>query len=689
MAQAEKQNRVYTEGGMDGNRLVGFVDGIDSYNHPLLLKPTQYRWGENCVNKGALIQTRPGFDTRLTFDITINPFLSWWMDAGNPPIQPQGLWYFEPSNGSAQLVFAVSGSIWNATINSDGSLNTATLLAAAQFNPYAAQVIGESCVQTGTIVSGSYANNIIPRMLLVLQDGINRAAIWDGSIVYTANPQKAYTTDQNGDTLFTNGYNETRIGKWMSWSGNRLWISNGPNVFASDLGDPTHFTEELVLTSGGAWTFPSNVTGLFDRGLSGTTNSEAFVFVKDSTWTLASGVQQRIPDVNTGQGGWIQTPNFQSKIFSAVGCVAGKSVIVHRGLIYWMSADGLVVFDSYGTLFSSQNLPPIDQEMAYSKRLCANDSSTTCAGYFDSYVFWSVPVGNVLGGRPCNGHTQVLDRQTTIVRTIGLNGPYAYGTIGWQGVWTGIRPVEWALATSRDGATPYAFSMDQDGVPRIWESFKGNRCDNGQNIPWTVETRLHPMANSLFETTIFRYASVFLGEILGNLGVTILYRGTRGAFKQIYEGTFTATPGTIFLNLPQFTPLTNDTVNQNNTVQTRVIRTPNIAEPDQVCQSQGIEAPWGDSRDRAFELVFQMTGRAAVIAYRMAGDIAVDKSEGEGVEAAETGWNMVPEGGCPSQIAGPAPIDYIALPSPQNDGLQPVTDLLPSPTLYQAPLPVF
>ena len=708
MADVKNRNDIFQDGWMDQGRLVGCPDGLDSYSHPMMLKPTQYRWGVNCVNKGSIVQCRPGYDQRLAFDITIDPFKSWWNSVGNPPLHPQMFHYFESSYGVPQFVFAIPGSIWTTNINIDGSLQTPVLVSSQPFNQYAQQLVGCACMQTGTVLNGVYSNNIQPRNVLIIQDGVNRPGIWDGSSLYIANPTKAWTTItsgvNSGSTLFTDGFNETRIGMWMCWSGNRLWISNGPNVFGSDLGDPTHFTEEVILNSGGAWTFPCNVTGLFDRGLSGTTNSELFVFTNSSTWTLASGVQQRFPNSSTGAGGWIQTPNFQSKIFSGVGCVAGKSIIVHRGLIYWMSEDGLVVFDSYGTLFSTQNLPPIDQEMAYSKRLVQQDASMACAGYMDSYVFWSVPVGQSTNGRPYNGHTQVLDRQTTIVRAIGLNGPYAYGTIGWQGVWTGIRPVEWALSFAYRQQSPYALSMDLDGVPRIWEAFKGNRCDNGQVIPWTVETRQHVLAESLFETVIFRTARVALDEILGNLGMTILWRGTRGAYKTMYQGSFTATPGSIMLQtpvgtlpsapgqpprqIPQFTPYTNDTAQQNNTVQTRVVRTPDIRGVQPIlinCSSAGVENAQEDQNDRAFSLVFQMTGRAAILTYRLQADQSINLSEGTGIEDDETGFKMVPENGCPLYIPGGEPPDYVSLPMSQGEAFNPITPLLPFVTPYQSP----
>jgi hypothetical protein len=40
-----------------------FAGGMDTRNHPALLDPTQYRFSQNTVHRGGIIQTRPGFRT--------------------------------------------------------------------------------------------------------------------------------------------------------------------------------------------------------------------------------------------------------------------------------------------------------------------------------------------------------------------------------------------------------------------------------------------------------------------------------------------------------------------------------------------------------------------------------------------------------------------------------------------------
>ncbi len=689
--QSNPKSRVISDGGVvlgqDGPHFTGFADGIDSFSHPLMIKPTQLRWLENGVTRGAIPQCRPGYLTRFLFDLTNNSvFNLWWLSVGQPIIHPQMAGFFQPSFGNPQWIMCVSGSVWMLPFNPDGSFGTAQLIASAPFSQYASQINGQVCVQTATIINGVYANNQVPRNLIVMQDGINRACIWDGTSFQRMNPEKNITVTPAGDTLFTDGYNETPVGLWMMWSGNRLWVFNGPVGRASDLQDPTHFTEEMIFNSGTQWVFPQDVTGAIDRGISGTTTSQGIVFTRDTTFAMATGVQQRLPDTN-GNGGWINTPNFQTKLFSGVGCVAGKSPVVHRGLLYWMSADGIVVFDSTGTVFSTQNLPPIDQELAYSKRRMSDNTSIACAGYRDSYVFWSVPVGQTTNGRAYNGHTQVLDRQTTIVHSLSINGPYTYGTIGWQGIWTGIRPVQWVSCDVGGQNRAYALSMDADGQVRIWEAFQGNRMDNGQQIPWSMETRLHPVAPSAFETSIFRHARLLVDQLMGNLSVSIAWRGMRGAYKALFSGSFTASPGSVLLPTPSNVPITSATSFANYCVQTRDIVTPDVrgAISDTVCQAAGVESPWPDSRDHAFGLLMQFQGRAAVLGYRIAADTTTDEVEGNAAFKDETGFNIVPGSGCPEHVDGTTP-DYIFGPSSARDAFAPVIPLYDgSDPIYQSP----
>jgi len=666
------------ESGLDGNRFSGFPEGVDSFSHPLAVRQTQVRWLENAVTQGAFIQTRPGFKTRLTLDVTApGAFRDWWLSTGEPIIHPQMMVDFTPSNGSPQLVFAISGTVWFCVLNSDGSLQPAQRVADLQFCPNADQLIGVPCTQTNTIVGGLYVNNIVPKNLLIIQDGINRAGIWDGLNGRHANPQKKISPDANGDTLYDTGFNETRIGLWSAWSGDRLFVFNGRLGFASDLGDPTHFTEELNLNSFQVMVFPEDVTGAIDRGTSGNNQSAVIVCTRTTTWALFSGVRARIP--SQFAAGWANTSGWMTKIFSGVGCVAGKSMIVHRGLLYWRSLGGLVVFDSVNTVNSTQNLPIIDQEMAYSKRLVTPPNNPlgdlTCAGSRSSYVFWSMPVGPVNHGRCYCRHTQVLDRQTT-----------AAGTSGWQGVWTGIRPVEWSSVQFSAEHT-YAFSLDADGVVRIWEAFQSNRADNGYRIPWLIETRLNRVQNSVFEYANFRHFRLIVDQIVGNLDVVGYWRGMCGVYHQLLDTKMTATPGSVLAPVPGFSEITNSTQNYAFVPQMRTVISQDVRGVNEVCSSAGVESEYEDGTDHAFSLLLRMTGRGAVVAYRIAVDSRPDNTEGRAIlptGVSEDGFNIVSAAECPVHIEGVTP-EYELYDQPVQLALSPYQPVYDESFNYQSP----
>ena len=113
----------------------GWPLGVDSYNSPLFIKDGYIRWLENAVTKGGVIQTRPGMRTRYFFDyLTVGtPENLWWVAAGSPGIIPQGMAWFQPTLGGNFLVFAISGSVWQISIGSNGQLSRPSLIANVSF----------------------------------------------------------------------------------------------------------------------------------------------------------------------------------------------------------------------------------------------------------------------------------------------------------------------------------------------------------------------------------------------------------------------------------------------------------------------------------------------------------------------------------------------------------------------------
>lgn len=625
----------------------GWAYGCDSYSSPLLPRDGYARWAVNAANKGGVWQTRPGFVTRMLFDVTdtASNFYAWWLAAGLPTIYPQGMDWFVPTNGKPYLVFAVSGSVWASQIDPNGRLEAAFQIGGAAFSASAAQVTFCRTVQTQTIVDG-VVEDCAARNILIMQDGGSRACYWDGVTSGSLNPQKSVTVDGSGNTLFNAGFNQTRIGQWMAWSGNRLFVGLGPQVWASDLGDPLYFTEELTLTSVPVINLGEAVTGLSDRGTSGNVNSQCLIFTAHEVYAVYSGVQQRIPDSAAGYPGWQGTPNFLSKIFAGTGCVAGKTIVNHRGLIYWLSAGGIVMFDSINNVTSSQNMPAINTEEAYSNVLLGTNQVLACAGFYNSFVLWSMGAGVSNGGVLGNQQTQVLDRQP-LPQT-------ADETFAWQGVWTGVNPVQWATLNVYGLTRAYCLSFDAGGVVRIYEGFQANRADNGAQIPWSVETPLHLMEGGIFGRANFLYSRIFLQNLYGDLDMVWFWKGTRGTWHEILTKTVTATPGGLLADnalLPTYAPGTTNRKALTFLPQVRDILSRNQRGPEDGCSSSKVEADGlaEDGSDRAFAMQFQFAGRGALTAYRIAADDCTQDTEGA-VSDSETGFHILPGEGCPELI---------------------------------------
>lgn len=656
MAQNPSPSRKYKD-------LQAFPDGVNSYLDPQLIKDTQIRWAENAVNRGGVWQTRPGFLSRFAACLTVGTALyNWWVAAGQPILHPQFFTIFTPSNSTPYAVFGISGAVFYSGINSDGSISSDPVrITNINFSPSADQIATAKCVKSSDIIAGVVVN-ITPQNILIMQDGDSRAGYWNGLASGQLNPEKNWTVDSTGNTIFTPGYNQTRMGLWMAWSGNRLWVSDGTQAHASDLNDPLNFTEETVLTQIPVFNFPEPITAMIDRGTSGVQDGLVFIFTEKRTWAIHSGIQDRTK--------WITTNDFQRTVFAGVGCVAGKSPVNHRGLLYWYSNDGVVSFDTLGTVISTQALPAIDYEMQYSKRRMSPNRGNTCVGVRDAYVFWSVPIGPTENGRCYNGQTQALDRMT-----IPIPSPYGgltpSGITSWQGVWTGIRPIEWATESIAGQERAYAMSMDYDGNIRIWEAFQGNRADNGYQIPWAIETKSHPVTESPFIQTTFSYFQLLMEQIIGNLEVVGSYKGLRGQYHELLNTSVTATPGSVLLPLPTYSPVIVSTPTVSFAKQFRSLKSQMTLSggTEPACTSAGVESQNVDAIDRAFSLLIRCRGVGAILAYRLALDDWPEDTEGEVVDP-EDGFHILPETACPEFVPGVTP-DYRLQSSPAADALTP------------------
>lgn len=576
-----------------------FSGGCDSNSNPSFLGPTQYLMGMNVVNRGGIVQTRPGYQSVLTL----------------PPGNLQGFTTFKPNDGPVNLVAVVDGLVYV----SPAPFDNFDVLTGIAFHRDAKFVVMKECLQTT-----DYDENGVPfflnqpKRLLVMQDRRTRAAFWDGSEARHLNPQGAPTpiTDSDtGELVPQPGFNETPIGLWMEFSGNRLWVARDNQVFASDYGNPLKFTEILYLAEGRAFYMPEPVTGMIQRNA----GSPLLVFGESTNTILRSDILDRRE--------WLNTADFQITDHS-IGCIAGRSISQSYGQIWWYSKSGVTNLNSALQLNNDSRFRYWDEPMTFSKGNMSPIKDGICAVSYENYLLFSVPSGDTE-----NKHTWVMDQS-----------PVEGGAPAWNGFWTGVRPVEWAKALVNGDERVFCASRDTDGANRIWEAFTPDRTDCGCPITCWLMTKSESWENSNWKR--LKYADLLVDEILGDVSLSVSYIGTTGAYKEILNKEIVATDGV-------FNPFNTDYNLESDIYghrpQGRVLRTRTIEERGTECDSCGVEHDRKAFIDKEFGLLILWSGRMGVKSYRMwATDERDQEFYGE-CEKNEEGFNSVSQEGCASK----------------------------------------
>lgn len=457
---------------------INFLLGINSNLHPSALGPNQTSWMINTTNKGGIIKTRDGYETRVRL----------------PDGKAQGLTSFSPTGGELTLVAAVSGNIYTSNYPFD----TYTILANVAFDPFVDHIVFQEAVQAKV---GSAI--VEPRAVLMMQDGVGKAAYWDGSTSRHLNP--------GGLT------NETVQGQWMAWIGNRLWVSRGRQLFASDIFDPLHFNETTYLGGGGSF---QAMDGDIITGLARTADSRSLlVFTIHNTTVIQAGI--------TDRASWPTTLNFITILFPGVGCASGKSIFYTDGELWWWSIEGVRRFTAVGSSIANSRNSVSSIEMKRSfDNITQRVQNRVCGFSYGTFLGFSVPSGDIY-----NRHTWVIDTSTN--SQINSNSP-----IAWVSNWMGTRPVEWVTANVLGKDRCFYISQDYCGV-RIWEAFIPNQTDNGGQIFCSVEFP----GLTFDEATAYKkflFTAYFLSYVSGNVSLTADYRGDWGCWKQIAELAYCA-----------------------------------------------------------------------------------------------------------------------------------------------------
>lgn len=556
-----------------------FPLGANSYVAPTKISDNAYVSGMNVVCRGGLVQTRPGTKTLFT------------LPRGNF----QGITFYKPASGVANLVFAVSGNVYTSAY----PFSTYSLLKGVRFSETAKFMAWETCLKT---TSYDAAGNLIfednPHSVLIMQDGLTRAAYWDGTIARHLNPTKSTLLDSDGNLLTQPGLDETPMGLWMKWSNNRLWLSRGNQVFASDIGNPLKFTEAQYLNEGRAFYLPDECTGIVELEDSNGVPQGVICFTERTGTLLLSSIQDRTQ--------WLATQHFQVTILPEVGCVSARSIVKQYGLIWWMSAKGMISINSASQSNVSSRIDIQDNQMFDSKINLSYDLSGVCGCFLENYLVESVPNGDKY-----NQHTWVLDQ-----------APFDGGGNAWCGYWTGWRPIEWARGIIGSEERAFFGSVDYDNNLRVWEAFLADKTDNGVAITSFVQTKQHgfgsvvngqKVTNSDYKT--FNYAELEMREILGKTSFMVAVGAGKGAFQPIMTKEVVSTVGQVYSDAKygyqahQFA---------GSRSQSRIMKTQSFGDPSD-CNAACIESEFKGMIDKSFGLLIVWSGIAGLANYRIFG----------------------------------------------------------------------
>lgn len=565
------------------------VLGVDSYTSPAELDEREFLMGMNVVVRGGIVQTRPG--TRSLFCLPDGNF--------------QGCTLFTPANGVAQLVFAVEGKVYvsAAPFHSYRRLWSLEFSKTSKYMAWATTLKSTDYDTEGNLISLAS-----PYSVLVMQDGLTRAAYWDGSTAAHLNPGSPAYPD-NTDNL--PGYTETPVGLWMIWSGNRLWVSRGNQIFASDIGNPLKFTESTYLNEARSFFLSGPCTGIV-----ASPDQQGIIAFTETDGTFFQSVIQQRTD-------WLNTPDFQKLVLPNVGCVAPRSLITQYGLNWWFSSRGLTNFNAALRLNLTSRIDYQDNQMFASKAYLGPDLSGVCGGFYENYLMMSVPSGDVL-----NRHTWVLDQ-----------APFDGNVNSWTGFWTGWRPIEWTRGLVNGNDRVFFGSVDYDGKNRIWEAMLPEKTDNGCAITCYAQLRDHAAGN--LDQKRYDWSKFYLSQIYGDVDLNVYVASTKGSYQLQKGYHLVATAGQIFMD-QQYSEAGPLMI--GNRVQSRIIRTPSDPADDE-CNSCGVESKEGNKIDYAFSHLLVWSGQMGIRAYQIHMLESPDRNAGD-CEEDEVGPRTLNAQGC-------------------------------------------
>jgi hypothetical protein len=560
-----------------------WVGGVDSLLYPTDLAQGGYAWGVNVINRGGVIQTRPG--KRL-----VQSFCGRLAQGHH--------WCRTIDDRNFELV-AIDGLVYVSAF----PFNNWTQLSGVAFSSTAPRIYFETALQAYTY---DISNNIVllpnPVNIVLMQDGVSTPCFWN------AMDQSSGTVD---DTSVPGFGVPMMKGTVMLWQDNRLWLAKDNLVFASDLLYPQSFSDETALATKSGFRFPRAVVDLKGSPVQG-----VLVKTDSSLHSLQSFIQDRTQ--------WQTTQGFQNDVNLEVGQIAPLGSVLLHGMPWLFTARGLISYDRALTQNLTTVILTVDGEMQRSKDLLSPDVRPVCMGAWENVLLVSVPASSLY-----NRHTWVMD--AGIAEKLN-----AQGGMCWTAIWTGTYPVQWTSPIV--GGTQHCYelsysagflALNQGDSPspqpetdkplqayiHLWENFIPNQIDAVEtDIMCAVETRAYTLSTDDYYRFVF--AELMIVNLKGVVPVQVYVTGLAGNYQPLFTTTLRADVGpwgnpdseTVLYYIAKG----GTTLFESYRRQVRHMRTQEFIVHQSPDGAACVEIQRQDGIDKAFQLMIQWQGRMGI-----------------------------------------------------------------------------
>jgi hypothetical protein len=558
--------------------------GVDSLLYPTDLLPSTYSWGVNVINRGGVVQTRPGKRRVVSF-------------CGH--VAQGHHWCRTLDDRNYELV-AIDGNVYYAPF----PFTKWTLVAGVQFNSNAERIYfctGEQAIKYNPDNTIALLPN--PVNIVTMQDGTSTPCYW--------NAMDFSSGQITTSTVTGNPLSPMRIGTLMVWQDNRLWLVVDNLIYASDLLYPQSFQENTYLAEQTGFRFPRSVVAMRPAPVQG-----LLVETDSSMHTLMSYIQDR-PQWQTTQG-------FQSDVNLEIGVISPWAIEYLHGMAWQFTARGIISYDRALTQNLTTVILTADGEMQRSKNLMAPNVSSAAIGVWENVLMVAVPASCVK-----NRHTWIMDAGIAekLNNTSGLC---------WTGIWTGTYPVQFTSpivdGTQHNYELSYSagfLALNQGDSPspqpetnlplqaniHLWENFIPNQLDGVESpIYCSVETRAYTLTTDDYYRFVF--AEFMIVNLKGIVPVQVYVTGLAGNYQPLFSTTLRADIGpwgnpdhetTLY-----YVALGQTTLFENYRRQVRHLRTQEFVVHESSDGAACTEIQRMDGVDKAFQLMIQWQGRMGI-----------------------------------------------------------------------------